>query len=123
MKVTLGTQWIVELYGCDEARLSRVPAVERILLEGAKRAGVKIVSYGFHQFQPYGVSGMIIIEESHISIHTWPEYRYAAVDLFFCSKDADPEALIAHLKEAFQAQEIKTHTIERGLLPAVALSP
>jgi S-adenosylmethionine decarboxylase proenzyme len=115
MKVTLGTQWIVELYGCDETRLMRVPFVERALLTAAKKAGVKIVSYGFHQFEPHGVSGVVIIEESHISIHTWPEYQYSAVDFFYCSKTVSPNALVETLKKAFRAKKVEVQVVERGL--------
>jgi len=114
MKKTLGTQWIVELYGCDPKTLERVPWVQDTLLLAATKARVKIVSFGFHQFEPYGVSGVIIIEESHISIHTWPEHHYAAVDLFFCSSSVDAKVIIQILKERFSAQSCKVLKIKRG---------
>jgi spermidine synthase len=115
MKRTLGTQWIVELYGCDPTALERVPWVQETLLTAASRANVKIVSFGFHQFEPYGVSGVIIVEESHIAIHTWPEYRYAALDLFFCSPSVNTRIIIQTLKERFCAESFKLLEIKRGL--------
>lgn len=122
MEKTLGTQWIVELYGCDPATLERVAWVEDTMLLAATQARVKIVSYGFHQFEPYGVSGVIIVEESHIAIHTWPEYGYAAVDLFFCSEEVNTEVILEVLKERFRAQTLEITRIERGLKGVVSLT-
>lgn len=122
MEKTLGTQWIVELYGCDPVTLERVQWVEESLLLAASQAHVKIVSYGFHQFEPYGVSGVIIVEESHITIHTWPEHSYAAVDLFFCSPSVDTHMVIQVLKERFRSHSIRVIRIERGIKGSIVHS-
>jgi S-adenosylmethionine decarboxylase proenzyme len=78
-------------------------------------AEAHIVSGHFHQFSPYGVSGVLVIQESHFTIHTWPEHAYAAVDIFTCSPDLRVEAAISELKSAFGAGEINTRVVERGI--------
>lgn len=115
MSITLGTQRIVELYGCDRSTLERAPWVERALLDAAKQANCRIVSYSFHQFVPYGVSGVVVIEESHLTIHTWPEYGYAAIDLFYCGGPVDPDAALEVFRARFRPERIEQHVIERGV--------
>ena len=111
---TLGTQRIIELYDCENSTLERVPWVERALLDAADQAGTRIVSYSFHQFLPYGVSGVVVIEESHLTIHTWPEHGYAAVDFFFCSDDVDADAAIEVLRNRFRPAKIESRELHRG---------
>ncbi|MHB1666048.1 adenosylmethionine decarboxylase [Thiomonas sp.] len=116
----LGKQLIAELYGCDERLLSDADAVRVAMLEAASRARCTIVTQAFHHFSPYGVSGAVIVAESHLTIHTWPEYGYAAVDVFTCGDSADPELALAFLKEALGAATISATELRRG---AVAASP
>lgn len=80
----LGRHILLELYECS-ADLLRHPAdAQRILLEAAHAMGATVVGAHFHAFSPYGVSGVVVIQESHLTIHTWPEYAYAAIDVFTC---------------------------------------
>lgn len=113
MKEALGTQWIVELDGCEQSSLEGVAYVEQALLESANQARACIVSHKFHQFSPYGVSGVLVLEQSHITIHTWPEHSYAAVDLFFCSDNIDVEAAFEVLRRRFQPQRIEVRQLKR----------
>lgn len=112
--LVLGTQRIVELYGCDPDTLERAPRVERALLDAARGAGARIVSHSFHQFLPWGVSGVVVIEESHLTVHTWPEHGYAAVDFFFCSEDVDADAAVEILRARFRAANVTQHELRRG---------
>jgi S-adenosylmethionine decarboxylase proenzyme len=80
----LGDHLLLELEQCDRKILMNVRKIREAMVTAALKAKATIVKKGFHKFEPYGVSGMIIIAESHLSIHTWPEYRYAAVDIFVC---------------------------------------
>ena len=82
---TLGHHSLIELSGCDPEKLKRVGGVRRAMLEAARRANGTIVKAVFHAFSPWGVSGVVVIAESHLTIHTWPEHGYAAVDVFSCS--------------------------------------
>ena len=118
MKKALGTHLLVEMLGCDPQLLKRTDYVERIMVEAARKGRMSILTYNFHQFAPYGVSGVVIIEESHMSIHTWPEYRYAAVDIFYCSDEeqVDTAGAMNVLKNGFKATKCIIKTMHRGEL-------
>ena len=77
--------------------------------------GATVVSSHFHQFSPYGISGVVIIQESHLTLHTWPEYGYAAVDVFTCG-DIDLDAGVVYLQEALEAGRWEWSIHERGKL-------
>ncbi len=113
---TLGTHILVELYGCNGRTLERVAYVEDALVRAAHESNAHIVSHFFHEFEPYGVSGVVVIEESHYTIHTWPEHRYAAIDLFFCSETVDAERALEVLRRAFEPEHVDVMLIRRGVL-------
>lgn len=114
-KKALGEHWLIELEGCDPDRLRKVPLVEEAMRRAAKVALANVVSGHFHQFSPYGVSGVLVIQESHLTIHTWPEESYAAVDIFTCSPDLKVEAAIQQLQMDFRASEVGRTMVERGI--------
>jgi S-adenosylmethionine decarboxylase len=89
--------------------------VKGALIEAAKRAQATIVDVVFHEFNPFGVSGVVVIAESHLSIHTWPEYRYAAVDIFSCGETLQPEIAANYLVEQFGAARASVVEMQRGL--------
>lgn len=99
----LGRHLLVDLTGCDPAALDDAPRLEALLREVAEVAGSRVLDARFHRFEPQGVTGVLLLEESHLAIHTWPERGAAAVDLFSCG-DGDLDA----------AQR----TLEAGLGPA-----
>ena len=101
----LGRHITVELSGCDPALIADSKAVEQALLDAAKASGAHIIESSFHYFAPQGVSGFVIISESHFSIHTWPEYDYAAVDVFTCGDSISPFVGIEKLKKSLRAQD------------------
>lgn len=108
-----GRHYLIELYDCPPERL-RLPATsEDILLRAAAAMGATVVSSHFHAFSPHGVSGVIIIQESHLTIHTWPEHGYAAVDIFTCGP-LDIEVGIALLLRDFGARRSTTQPFARG---------
>lgn len=115
----LGRQILAEYYGCDPAALQDARRVEALMQESARQARMTIVESVFHQFSPYGVSGAVIIAESHLTIHTWPEHRYAAVDLFTCGKEGDPEAAFSCLRIGLGATHHSVSEMKRGYLPAL----
>ena len=80
----LGRHILVEFLNCKADVLNDVVQIEKAMVEAAQIAGATVINSTFHHFSPYGVSGVVVIQESHLAIHTWPEYRYAAVDLFTC---------------------------------------
>lgn len=114
---SLGRQIIAEFYDCDPSLLDSVEHIAKTMREAALKAGATIVTETFHRFSPYGVSGAIIIAESHLAIHTWPEHGYAAVDLFTCGSTVRTEAALQHLRLGLKARHISTLELKRGLLP------
>ncbi len=111
---SLGNQIVAEFYDCDRDRLSDAAFVQEAMVEAAREAGANIVTQIFHHFSPHGVSGAVIIAESHLAIHTWPEYGYAAVDLFTCGETVNAEKAFNHLRVALIATQISTVEIRRG---------
>ena len=113
---SLGRHILVEFHGCSADILNDVPRIEQSMLEAAKQAGATIINSVFHHFAPFGVSGVIVIQESHLAIHTWPEYRYAAVDLFTCGDTVNPWVSYDKLKKAFEAEHGSAIELNRGQL-------
>lgn len=111
----LGRQILVEYYDCDANLINDVDHVERVLLDGTKLAKATIISHNFHKFSPHGVSGTVVIAESHVAIHTWPEYGYAAVDIFTCGETIDPWVIQEHIKEHFKSAKVSSMELKRGL--------
>lgn len=111
---SLGNQIVAEFYSCDPQLLNDVAFIEQAMTSAADKAGAHIVTQTFHHFSPHGVSGAVIIAESHLAIHTWPEYGYAAVDLFTCGDTVSAERALLHLRKAFKAEQVSTMEIRRG---------
>jgi len=116
MMNSLGRHVLVEFFGCSAEILNDVPVIETSMVEAASEAGATIISSVFHHFSPFGVSGVVVIQESHLAIHTWPEYRYAAVDLFTCGDTVNPWISYDRLKAAFQADHGSAIELNRGQL-------
>lgn len=111
----LGRQILVEFYESDRSIIDNVEAIENILLEGTLASGATVISHNFHKFSPHGVSGTVVIAESHVTIHTWPEYGYAAVDIFTCGETIDPWIIQEYLQKAFHSKNISSMEMKRGL--------
>ena len=112
---SIGHHYIVEASGCDPKIISSVEKVQHILVKAAEVAGTKVWSISVNRFPPKGVSGVIVISESHISTHTWPEYGYGALDFYTCGDDTDPEKAVLYAVEAFGATTSHITEIPRGL--------
>lgn len=112
---SLGSHFLAELFGCTIEIINNVELVEEHMKISATLSGATIVQSVFHTFSPYGVSGVVIVEESHLAVHTWPEHGYVAIDFFSCG-DLNCKAAISNLSNRFGAQRIETKKIERGIL-------
>ena len=86
------------------------------MIDAALECGATIVQKCFHMFNPYGVSGVVIISESHLAIHTWPELGYAAVDLFTCGTKCDPKVAYEFLKKKFNSKKASFTELKRGII-------
>lgn len=115
----LGRHILVEYYNCDNKVLNNAKLIEGYMIEAAKIAKATVVESVFHTFNPWGVSGAVIIEESHLTIHTWPEYSYAAVDLFTCGTMIDPWAAFEYLEEKLKAEKTDSTEISRGIVDRI----
>jgi len=113
---SLGYHLILELEGCPEASLNDPETVSRVMIESVKASGATMIQPFFHQFAPQGVSGVVIISESHFSIHTWPEYGYAAVDIFTCGDQIDMDVAADTIRRGFKADSLQKMLLSRGLL-------
>lgn len=113
----LGRHILVEFNGCSPEILNDVAIIEAAMVTAAQNAGATVIQSSFHHFSPFGVSGVVVIQESHLAIHTWPEYQYAAVDLFTCGETVDPWISFDHLKKSFQATNHSSIEMYRGSLP------
>ena len=114
---------LVELHQCDASLLKRIAFVRKSLVDSVKKGGGTIVKTLFHEFSPWGVSGVVVITESHVTIHTWPEHQYAAVDIFSCSPKLDHEAISQALASCFQSKRSRTREFERGPKPSRSIKP
>ena len=115
----LGQHLLVEYYDCDVEILKNTLLIEKYMIEAAEAARATIVKSVFHTFNPWGVSGVIVIEESHLTIHTWPEYKYAAVDLFTCGDILDPLAAFTILEIKLKAKRFDLKKMSRGSLKEI----
>jgi S-adenosylmethionine decarboxylase len=113
----LGRQLTIEYYDCKATSLLEKNRVEKVLLTAAKDSGATIISSSFHEFKPQGISGVVIIAESHFTIHAWPEHDYAAVDIFTCGDNIDLELAIDSMKEGFGSKNVVVSSDQnRGII-------
>ena len=115
----LGRHLLVELNDCNREVLNDLDLLRDAMLTAAIRCGAVILGDSFHRFSPQGVSGVVVIAESHISIHTWPEYGYAAADVFTCGTTVNPQVAAEVLIERLGSKNHSVTEIKRGVLVAV----
>jgi S-adenosylmethionine decarboxylase proenzyme len=112
----LGRHLLLELYSCNVNILNKTEAVKNILVEAALAANATIIETSFHHFSPQGVSGVVVIAESHLTIHTWPEHQYAAVDVFICNETINTKKIERILVNKFEAKRFNSSFHLRGKL-------
>lgn len=112
---SIGHHYIVEASGCDPKIIGSVEKVQQILVKAAEIAGAQVWAISFSRFPPNGVSGVVVISESHISTHTWPELGYGALDIYTCGSHVDPEKAVIYAIEAFGATTSHITEITRGI--------
>ena len=110
---TKGRHLLVEYTGCDPNVLDDLKRIESLMNEAATAAQTNIVASVFQPFEPQGVTGVVVVEESHLSIHTWPEHGYAAVDFFTCG-DSLPERAHEVLAAGLRAEFAEVMLVDRG---------
>ena len=112
----LGKHLLLELKGCDKEVLNNIDFLKEALLAAAGEAKATVLGESFHKFNPHGVSGVVMIAESHLVIHTWPEYGYAAADIFTCGDSVQPEKAAETLVEKLGSKDHSVIEMQRGIL-------
>ena len=112
----LGRHVLAEVYGCGFDILNDLDRIREILVSAALSAGAEVLETTFHRFSPQGISGVVVISESHLAIHTWPELGYAAIDVFTCGSHVDPWVAMEAIIEVFGATSVTATEVKRGVL-------
>lgn len=115
MVETLGKHLIIEFFGCPPEKIDDQKFTEQVLVEAARAAKLTILEVFTHKFSPQGVTGVVMLSESHISIHTWPEKGYAALDVYTCG-EGDPKRALDVLKKRLEPKMAKVSELRRGIL-------
>lgn len=113
-RIVLGWHWFIDLSHCRNLP-TKAEDLQTILIATAKRAGATIVDQSFHEFSPHGLSGVVVIAESHLAAHTWPEHQAACVDLFSCTQNLDIDDAACFLAESFQTEDYEVRCEERAI--------
>jgi S-adenosylmethionine decarboxylase len=114
LRARLGTQVVLDLYECETGHLDDIAWVKKTLVQAALAAGATVVETVFHKFAPCGISGVVVIAESHLAIHIWPEHRYAAVDVFTCGETVQMDVATALLAREFRSKRPVQRRFTRG---------
>lgn len=112
----LGIHLLIEFCSCNKQKIDSLDYLEKIMAQAAEVAGATVLKTAFQDFNPQGVSGVVVIAESHLTIHTWPEHGYAAVDIFTCGSSVDPWKATGFLKQELEAAQMEVRDFHRGML-------
>lgn len=112
---TYSRHCIMELWECNKEVLDDRTAVERLMVQAALESGAEVREVAFHKFAPQGVSGVVVISESHLAIHTFPEHGYASIDVFTCGERIDPKVAAGIIAKKLGSRKIYEANVERGL--------
>lgn len=112
----IGRHLILELWGCDAESINSIEVIERAMTETVEACGATLLDLRVYPFTPIGVTGVAILSESHMMIHTWPEHGYAAVDVFTCGHHTDPNSAVPVLRRHFKPERVQVMEMNRGLI-------
>ena len=112
----LGRHLLLELKDCNVEVLNDLDFLKRCLHDAAEQIGATVVNECFYEFSPHGISGVLVISESHLCVHTWPEYGYAAIDIFTCGDSVEPERAVNTLVEKLGSKNSSFIELKRGIL-------
>lgn len=110
----IGRHFLAELHGCPYDAIASLARVEAAFLRAVRSSGARVLSHAGHQFSPHGATVVVLLAESHASIHTWPEHGYAGVDFFTCGSSMRAEAAIRELAQDLGAAAADVRVVDRG---------
>lgn len=111
---TIGRHITIDMYGCSAENLNNLTFIQNVIFQAIKDSNMTLLNFTHHQFKPQGLTLIALLSQSHMSIHTYPELRYAAIDVFTCGINSRPEKAVATLKKLLKPEKIKTTNIKRG---------
>lgn len=114
---TMGRHVIAELWECNKDKLNDMNLIEQVFVNAALKAGAEVREVAFHKFAPFGVSGVVIISESHLTIHSFPEHGYASIDVYTCGDTINPNVAAEFIAEALEAKKSEKAELPRGMGP------
>jgi len=115
----LGTHLILDYYGCSFEDLNDVDKLTGILEESVTKSGATLIKTVLHKFEPQGISGVLILAESHIAVHTWPEHGYAAFEIFMCGDVAEPGEAHRYIADMLQPRSVDVKIVVRGVMERI----
>ena len=110
----IGRHLTIDMYGCMFETLDNVDFIKESMLKAIKEANMTLISFSFHKFEPQGLTVWALLDEGHMSIHTYPKMNYTAIDIFTCGEQSLPEQTVKVLKHCLRPEKIKTTNIKRG---------
>ena len=119
----LGQHVIIELWGCNNSSINDAEKVRTAMVNAVHAANATLLSLNVHTFSPHGVTGVAVLSESHLSVHTWPEYGYAAADVFTCGDTTQPREAAEVLRRAFGSTRCDVKELTRGVFPTPSATP
>ncbi len=115
MMQSLGKQILADIHDCDRMVINSIPLMKKILTDAASQVGATVREVMFHKFSPYGISGVVIISESHFAIHTWPDRSFLALDLFTCGDTVDPWLAFEYILREVKGRAVTVVETKRGV--------
>lgn len=110
----IGKHCILELYECNKNKLNDEAFIRTTITSSAKLAGATLINLITHRFTPQGITGLALLAESHISLHSWPEISYGAIDIFTCGKHTDPQLACENFIKEFEAKKFSLRNLQRN---------
>ncbi|MCD6083349.1 S-adenosylmethionine decarboxylase [Candidatus Aerophobetes bacterium] len=111
-----GIHIVSDLYGCDPEKLDNIKEIKKIIETAIEKANLTKIKSHFHQFEPYGVTGFALLSESHIAVHTWPEYGYVSLDVYSCGTPDSSFSAHKRIVDFFKPSKVSTNIFKRGKL-------
>lgn len=108
-----GYHILADLWGCPPEKVNEASRLEEILLDTTNKVGFRVVAKSFHQFEPNGATGVVLLETSHISVHSWPEFDFVALDVYSCSGKTKAKKAIRYLVKALDPEKVQMKEVER----------
>ena len=111
-----GVHIVSDLYGCDPQKLMRTEEIEKMIETTIRESGLNKIKSYFHQFKPYGVTGFVLLSESHLAVHTWPEHGYVSLDVYSCGPPDGSFSAHKRIIDFFKPSKVSTNIFTRGKL-------